>query len=170
MKIKLSDRERWLLVATGLVLVLYLFFQFFYLPKSKEIGSLRQKFMSQKRDLATAKVKAELLKSLEEGTLGAQRLKKTKEEQTIEALQHISKIISSLDLDLVSIKPHPEEVAVGAAKAILFDVDFSGSYNNVYKFMQALEKLPILILVDSIDLKRADKGDISVFMILSVYY
>ena len=158
------------MVATGIIILCYIFLQFIIVPKAKEIGSLNAKLSSQRQDLKTAKAKESLLKSLEEGTLQKQRLGKTKEEQTIEALQLISKSIATLDLDLVSIRPHPEEVIVETARAILFDVTFIGSYNSIYKFMDELEKLPILILIDSIELKRADKGAVSTSIVLSVYY
>ena len=88
----------------------------------------------------------------------------------VEALQHISAIITNLNLDLISIRPHKEEIIVDQAKAILFDVDFIGTYGNVFRFMQALEKLPILILIDSANLKRADKGMVAVSAVLSIYY
>ncbi|MBI5701652.1 type II secretion system protein M [Candidatus Saganbacteria bacterium] len=170
MKIKFSDRERLLLILAGVILVLYFFIQFVYLPKSNEIYKLSRILNKDKEDLRTAKEKEKLLQSLEENPLQKTTAKKTKNEQIVEALKHLSPVITRLKLDLVSMRPRNEEMKIDSANAINFDIEFKASYNNVYKFLKALESLPILILVDSIDLKRIGRGIVAAKFILSVYY
>ena len=170
MKLKLSDRERWLLFGTLLVVVFYLFYTFLLNPKLTEIDSLNQKNSSLNLDLRVSKEKVRILQSLELLPMEKIRAKKTKEEQTIEALKYITAEISKLDLKLLTLRPRGEERAVGSAKAIFFDLTFSGKYNTIYKFMQAVSRLPILILVDSLTMTKGEGPDLGVTMVVSVYY
>jgi Tfp pilus assembly protein PilO len=170
MKLKFSDRERWLLFATILVVVLYILYQFLYLPKSLELASLNQKLDIEKQQLRMNEEKAKILENLEMAPLEKLRAQKSKEEQTIEALKYISSAVSKLNIDLTSIRPRLSEVTVGSAKSIFFDLNFVGKYNDIYRFMQVLENLPILILVDSMDMSNSGVGLVRVIMVLSVYY
>lgn len=170
MKITLSDRERWLLFITMLLIGFYIFFQFLYIPRADEVAILKEKLSKQELQLNTIEQKVKLLEALELRPLEKLRAKKTKEEQTIEALRYISSTISKLDLDLLSIKPHMEEKSVGSAKVIFIDMTFLGKYNTVYRFMQAFEMLPILILVDSMTMTKSGSELLRVSMVVSVYY
>ncbi len=170
MKLKLSEREKWLLFATLVFAVLYLFITFLYGPKAAENDSLKEKLKAQKLDLKTSQDKAKILQSLELTPLENLRSQKTKEEQVIDALQYISKEVSKLQLNLLFIRPRLEERVVDSAKAVFIDLTFTGRYNDIYKFMAALEKLPILILVDSMDMSKTQGPNINVNMVLSVYY
>lgn len=170
MKLKLSDRERWLLFGTLLVLVFYIFYTFLLNPKLSDIDSLKQKSNTLNLDLKVSKEKVKILQNLELMPMEKIRAQKTKEEQTIEALKYITEQISKLNLKLLTLKPQGEERAVGSAKAIYFDLTFSGRYNVIYKFMQALSKLPILILVDSLTMTKSETSDLNVTMVVSVYY
>ena len=170
MKINISERERWLLFVTVLIAVFFVFYYFLYIPKSHEVSSLRQELSGKLLELQTDEQKVKLLESLEIAPVEKLRSHKTKEEQTLEALKYVSQAISRLNLDLISIRPRTEVVDVGAAKAIFFDINFIGYYNDIYRFMQTLENLPILILVDSMEMKKADKAQVNVTMVLSVYY
>lgn len=170
MKLKLSERERWLLLVTTIVVVFYVFYTFLLTPISTQIGSQQQKLTALKLDLRVAEEKAKLLQKLELLPLQTMRAKKNKEEQVIEALNYISSTISKLDLTLLSIRPRLTEQAVGSAKVIFIDLSFSAGYNKIYQFMGALEKLPILILVDSMTMSRGSGQNLSVSMVVSVYY
>ncbi len=170
MKIKLSERERWLLFVTILTLVFYVFFQYLYAPRSSENDALTERLKMQRLELRTSQEKARILQNLELIPLEKQRAKKSKEEQVIEALQHISLEVSKLKLNMLSIRPRLEEKNVDSAKAVFMDIAFTGRYNVIYKFMSALEKLPILIMVDSMSMKKTETSEINVNMVLSIYY
>ena len=171
MKLKLSERERWLLLAAVLLGVFCVFYVFILGPGMTEISSLSSKLNSLKVELKTSEEKAKILQSLELTPLEKLRAKKGKEEQVIEALNYIAKEVSRLNLNLLSIRPRLTEQAVDSAKVIFIDLTFLTRYNTIYKFMQALEKLPILILVDSMTMSRGvEGGDLSVSIVLSVYY
>ncbi|HTY13796.1 MAG TPA: type 4a pilus biogenesis protein PilO [Candidatus Omnitrophota bacterium] len=170
MKLKLSERERWLLFATAVFAVFYLFMTFLYGPKASENDSLKEKLRSQQLELKTSLDKAKILQSMELTPLEKLRSQKTKEEQVIDALQYISKEVGKVKLNMKYIRPRLEERVVDSAKAVFIDLTFTGRYNEIYKFMSALEKLPILILVDSMDMIRGEDADITVNMVLSVYY
>ena len=170
MKINISDRERWLLFIIVLLIGFYIFFQFLYVPRADEVGILKARLSKQKLRLNTIEQKVKLLKALELRPLEKLRAKKTKEEQTIEALRYISSTISNLDIDLLSIRPRPEEKSMGSAKVVFIDMTILGRYNTVYRFMQAFEMLPILIMVDSMTMSKTDSNLLKISMVVSVYY
>jgi Tfp pilus assembly protein PilO len=171
MKMILSEREKWLLFGSAVAVAYYFFSTFLFLPKMAEIDSLKERIRISQQDLKTSQDKAKVLEKLEVTPLEKLRQKKNKEEQVIDALQYISREVSKLRLNMLSIRPRMEERTVDLAKAVFIDLSFSGRYNDIYKFMSALEKLPILILVDSMEMTKSKTGsDVKVTMILSVYY
>ena len=170
MKITLSERERWLLFVTMLLVGFYIFFQFMYVPRADEATALKDRLGKEELQLNTIEQKVKLLEALELRPLEKLRSKKTKEEQTIEALRYISLAVSKMDLDLLSIKPRMAEKSIGSAKVIYIDMTFLGRYNTVYRFMQAFEMLPILILVDSMTMSKTSSKLLRVSMVVSVYY
>ena len=167
---KLTDREKWLVFATILVLVFYFFFNFLYSPKSAENYKAGEAIKIKKLELNTGLEKLKLLKALEQMPLRTAEAQKSKEDVVIEALQHISREVSKLKLAMSSIRPRLEEKAVESARAVFIDLAFTGNYNTVYRFMSALEKLPVLILVDSMDMTKSEAADVNVTMVLSIYY
>ena len=167
---KLSDREKWLFFLMVLAGLLYVFFQFLYLPKMGEIFSSKRKLVLDQQQLTAYEEKAKVLEKLEMAPLNLLRATKTKEEQTIEALRYISYSLSKLKLDLVSIKPRTQEIPVDFAKAIFFDINFTGQYKDIYGFMKELGDLPILILVDSMNMVQGEPLQVEVLLVLSVYY
>ncbi len=170
MNLKLSERERWLAILAVAALAFYFFYSFFHLPISTNIREKRENLKQTERELALSEEKLKLLQSIEEGDLEKFREKKSKQQQTIEAIKYLSDSFNKNGIDLVSIKPRPEEIVVDAAKAIYFDIEFVGTYPSIYRFIKEIDKLPILILVDSIKFKKGDKGKITASMVLSTYY
>lgn len=170
MKINISDRERLLLIIAGLVLVFAFFYWVIFQPKLKEIFTLRQQLKEVNLQYKLANEKSLLLKNMEVTPLEKLRANKGKEEQILEALHYLAKEISRLDLNLLSIRPRNEERTVDLAKVVFLELTFTGKYNPIYKFMSALEKLPILIMVDSMTMSRGSDAQLSVNMLLAVYY
>lgn len=167
---KLTDREKWLVFATLLVLIFYFFFNFLYTPKAADNYKASEAIKVKRLELNVGYEKLKLLKSLEQMPLRTAEAQKSKEDVVIDALQHISREVSKLKLVMSSIHPRLEEKAVESAKAVFIDLAFTGNYNTVYRFMSALEKLPILILVDSMDMTKSGPTDVNVNMVLSIYY
>lgn len=170
MNFKLAEREKLLLYAAGILIFIYFVLNSFLLAQISEIFKANSMLLHDREQLSIYEKKIEHLKDLEKASIAKVRESKTKEEQTIDAIKYIAGSISSLGLDLVSIKPKGGEVAVGSAKAIFFEIDFVGSYNRAYRFMGELSRLPILILVDSMTMNSSGKGDVRVSIVLSVYY
>jgi len=170
MKINLSERERLLVIIVGLVLVFAFFYWAVFQPKLKEIFILWRQLKEVNLQYKLANEKSLLLKNMEVTPLENLRAKKGKEEQILEALHYIAKEISRLDLNLLSIRPRHEERTVDLAKVVFLELTFTGKYNLIYKFMEALEKLPILIMVDSMAISRGSDSQLSVNMVLAVYY
>jgi len=166
---KLSEREKWLLLATMVFVAFYLFFNFLYSPKAADNYKIGETLKAKRLELNTAQEKIKILTSLELMPIKKTR-ERGKEEVVVEALQHISREVSKLKLNMLSIRPRLTEKAVDSANAVFMDLTFVGSYNTIYKFMSALEKLPILILVDSMDMTKSGSVDVKVNMVLSIYY
>lgn len=170
MKLKIAEKEKWLAFGAAAVVAFLILAQTLFVPIAGRIIDLAQKKAAADKQLKIYKEKEKILEKLEISPLEQARSTKTKEDQTILALRYISQTASKLNLDLVSIKPLNEEKTVQSVKVIYFNVDFSGRYMNIYKFHKALEKLPILMLVDRIEMVRGDKADVRASILLSIYY
>ncbi|MBU0573909.1 MAG: type II secretion system protein M [Candidatus Margulisbacteria bacterium] len=169
MKFKLSNRERWLIFMTVVMVVLYAFYQFFLSGIFDDISVSSGKLNNLRTELSLTQSKAKILERLELSPLKKLRSLKGREEQTMEALRYISGIISRLGLNLNSVQPSASESVVGSAKAVTILLNMNGSYDQIYRFIKELEQLPILIIAESINLTRTDSG-IAIAISLFVYY
>lgn len=170
MKINLSEREKWLLFAGLAAIVLFIAAQSFYFPIFEKIMPANAELASSKEMIRTSEQKLRTLEKLEILPLENLRANKSKEQQIIEALKYIAKASQDLKIDIIMIKPRQEEKTVNLVKVVFLEVNLIGAYNDLYKLILTLEKLPILILVDSVNMQRGDIHKVNANMVLSVYY
>lgn len=170
MNFKLSDRERWLLFLTAAMAVIYIIYRLAFDPMLTKITASRIKLWSLRNELTVIQGKVVLLQRLELTPLERLRARKGREQQVMEALRYLSMLVSQEDLELSSIQPSTAEKMVDSAKAVVIELKLRGSYQQLYRFLQAMEKLPILIISDHISINRVGNGIIDIVLSLSVYY
>jgi len=169
MKIKLSERERWLVFFAVVMAVVYLFYGFLAAPLLNRIGESQKTYRTLRNELIETRGKAKILDSLGGRSLRDVAEQKSREERITEALQYLSSSVTTLKLNLRSIRPSAEERKVGFANATDISLAMTGSYNSLYRFILNLEELPIPIEASSISITGTD-GGIAVDMVVTVYY
>ncbi|MDD4178469.1 MAG: type 4a pilus biogenesis protein PilO [Candidatus Margulisbacteria bacterium] len=147
--VKLSDRERNLLIVTVGFVIFYLFYQFLLTPVWKEIGKLKDSAREKRLELKVAEGKIRILQAIEkEVGIIPIRTEIPREEKALEALKIISQATAKSGLNISFIKPLLEEGGDG----IKFDLSCSGKYKNLYNFLSILFRLRVLVMIDSMDI------------------
>lgn len=167
--IKLSDREKNLLIVTIGFAVFYVFYQFLLVPKWDEIAKLKDKARNQRLDLKVAESKAKIMGAIER-SIGVipERSELPREEKALEALKLLSQATSRSGLNISFVKPLLEEPGEG----LKFSLSCSGKYRNLYNFLYILFQLRILVLVDSMDITSSGGAspDLDLKITLTAFY
>ncbi|NQU16834.1 MAG: hypothetical protein HQ564_02110 [Candidatus Saganbacteria bacterium] len=166
---KVSKREQWLLLGALCIAAAYILQQYVFTAQFKAIGVLKDEIKTVELSLLTARAKEKQLKSVQAKAPEKIR-RKTKEELALDVISYLADNIAYLDLNLVSLKPHYSTTTVKQASLMKFDLIVEGSYNQVYKFMSAIEQSPNLLVVDSFKLGRKKNNTITSSVAISAYY
>jgi hypothetical protein len=170
MKIKLSTREKWLLFFAIVMAGVYSLYTYAYLPMYEDIISQQKNLVQKRMELRIIKEKIKLMQDSRISAVGKLRIR-GKEEQVVEAIHYLSQEISRLKLDLKNIIPRSGEIGALAAKAAIIDLKLVGDYNSIYRFLYAIERLPIFVSPGSLVLVRLPNSTkVSAALSLRVYY
>ncbi len=147
--IKLSEREKNLLLLTIAALIFYVFFQFLLTPKWDEIVVLKEQARGARLQLKIAEGKIQVLEAIEKkmGSLYMQS-GETREEKALQVLRNISRAIANSGLNLLSIRP----IITDDQDKLTFTIACSGSYRNLYNFFLQLRDIRVLVLFDNLDI------------------
>jgi Tfp pilus assembly protein PilO len=167
--IKLSDRERNLLIITIGFAVFYVFYQFLLTPKWDEINRLKNTARDQRLEMKIADGKVKILDAIEKSAgLMPERSEMPREEKALEVLRLLSQATVKSGLNINFIKPLLEETGEG----LKFSLSCSGKYRNFYNFFQILYRLHILVLIDSLDISSngGREPSLDIKLALTAYY
>jgi Tfp pilus assembly protein PilO len=167
---KLTEREKWLIYLTALMLMVYFLYNFIFLPMFNQVNGLQKSIVKKEIELRTMNEKLRLLENSNLSPINKLRAK-GKEERIVEAIHYLSSEISKLKLDLKTIASRGDETNALGVKTSVIDMKIEGSYNSIYKFIYAIERLPILIAPSNLFMvKVPDSSNISALMSVKVYY
>lgn len=146
--IKLSERERLLLIVTTACVLFYTFYHFLLTPKWNEVNQLKEKARSQRMELNLREGKIKILSSVGK-PLGFVSGKSagTPDKRALEALKIISQASAQAGLSLNSIRPPLDSGGEG----LKFTLSCSGKYAELYDFLKTLSQSRVVIIVDSLD-------------------
>jgi Tfp pilus assembly protein PilO len=152
--LKISEREKKLILAASALVISFLFLQFLLTPQWNEIAKLKEKARGLRLELRVAEGKIKILNTLEQrGEATPQETVQPKEEKALNLLKALSQATAQSGLELNSINPLLEEKTEG----IKFNLSCSGKYQNLYDFLIALYQLRILFVIDMMEV-RANQG------------
>lgn len=167
--LKLSARERNLLVLTLGFTVFFVFYQFLLVPKWAEIARLKEKTRGQRLELKISEGKIKILDAVEKSIgIIPQKAELTREDRALEVLKMLSQATAHSGLDISFVKPRLEESGEG----LKFTLSCSGKYKNFYNFLYILFQLRALILIDTLDITSTGGAspDLDVKINLTAYY
>jgi Tfp pilus assembly protein PilO len=167
--IKLSDREKNLIIITIGAVVFYFFYQFLLVPKWDEIGKFKDRARTLRLDLKVSEGKIRILDAIEKsaGVL-PEKTEMSREEKALEILKLLSTATVRSGLNISFIKPLLEE----AGEGLKFSLSCSGRYQNLYTFFFILYHLRILILIDTLSVVSSSgpAPDLDIKMTLTAFY
>ncbi|MGB9613451.1 MAG: type 4a pilus biogenesis protein PilO [Candidatus Margulisiibacteriota bacterium] len=167
--LKLSEREKMLGLLTIAAAIFFVFYQFLLLPKWEEIGKLKTKARDLRIELKTAEGKLQVLSALEKkaGVI-VEKSTRPREEKMLEVLNKLSQAISASNLKLNYLKP----LLDSKEEEQKFMLSCQGKYEDLYNFMNFLQKIRLLVLVDSLDIKPLDEKSnvLSIEMTITAFY
>lgn len=167
--LKLSDRERNLLIVTIGFVVFYVFFQFLLTPKWDEIARLKDAARGLRLDLKVAEGKVKILDAIEQSVgMVPEKSILPRDERALEVLKLLSQATVRSGLTLNFIKPNLEEEGEG----LKFNLSCSGRFRSLYTFFSILYRLRILVLIDSMEIISSGGAapDLGIKINLTAYY
>lgn len=166
---KINKREQWLLFAAACIVVIYLFHQYLYTAQFGRINSLKNEIRAAKLNLQAMQAKERQLKSIQARSPRKIR-RKTKEEIAIASISYIADNVTTIGLNLVSLKPDYTAAPVKQANVMRFDLIVEGSYNQIYKFTKALEESQDPLAIDLFKIEHKSGTIVTAAVSFSVYY
>lgn len=166
---KISKREQWLLFVVIAAVVLYVFQVYLLAPQFSKITALKGDIKIAKLQIQVLEEKEKQLKKIQ-ARAPQQIRRKTKEENAITVINYVTDTISTLGLNLLSLKPNYEETALKQANVMRFDLIIEGNYNQLYKFVRALEDSPDLLTIDLFKQSRKSASIITTSIAVLSYY
>jgi Tfp pilus assembly protein PilO len=147
--LKVSEREKNLMILTLGFVIFYVFYQFLLTPEWDNISRLQETVRGKRLELKVAEGKMRILQAIEKRIgIIPEKSEMPREEKALEVLNLISQTTDKSKLKLNFIKPLLEESGEG----IKFSLSCSGSYQELYNFLFILYRLRILVLIDSLDI------------------
>lgn len=167
--IKLSEREKNLMILTLGFVIFYVFYQFLLTPEWDSISRLRETVKDKRLELKVAEGKLKILQAIEKQVgIIPERSEQPREEKALEVLNLISQATDKSGLKLIFIKPLLEEGGEG----LKFSLSSSGSYKQLYNFLFILYRLRILVLIDNLDIVSSGPHEpvLDIKVALTAYY
>lgn len=147
--IKISEREKFLMVVTAASVILYVFYNFLLTPKWNEIGKLKERATGARIELRIAESKIKLLEKMKKIYAEPEKAPGTKLERALLALRQMSSTITSAGVELMMLKPKLDP----AADRIDFDLSCRSTYDELYGFLSRLAKLKTIVMVKTLTIK-----------------
>ena len=140
-----SNREKLLMIGAGGAVIIYLFYMFLLSPVLEDLGKVKAAVKAKHQELTIAEGQVRIL-----GGLTARAPERTEippPEKSLVALKLISLATNRSGLKLDFIKPLAEESGEG----LKFNLSCSGSYKQLYTFLEIINHLQVVIVIDTLD-------------------
>ncbi|MFC1540488.1 hypothetical protein ACFL4J_00440 [Candidatus Margulisiibacteriota bacterium] len=172
----MSQREKNLAILTLGFGIFYIFYQFLMLPLLGEVSKLNAKAINARTELKIAEGKAGIVDSLKKNLSAREQAgvapdevlsDDTREQRALIVLRSLARATSRSKLNLILIRP-----LIVEAEGYRFELTCSGSYRQLYDFLELLGDLGILVLVDSMNVSGGGVRNplLHVKMTLTAYY
>ena len=144
--LKLSDREKNLIVAAIGLLVFYVIFQFMLSPKWQDIDQVYERLKAVRLEARVAEAKIKAIEAARGPIELEKKETKSNQQKALQAFKEISAATARAGLHLESIRPMPQ-IETDRFKFILVG---GGSFASIHDFSVILSQLPVLVLMDDI--------------------
>lgn len=157
-----STRDKILLIVISILIPLFLFYKFFYLPKKKQINRLNQdikklelKITKYRRIASQEFILKERLKKRQEFLEKIKTILPT-DKEIPGLLKNIAYLAKKSGLEIISFKPG-KEIPRNYYNIIPVNLESKGKYINIFKFLNGIATMPRLVVLENIDFQLQKK-------------
>jgi len=146
-----TEREKYLVIATAVLVVMYVFYFFLLTPKMDETAKIITNLNAAQMELRTAEIKIKILEGAklpEKALTVPKAVVLSSEEKALNTFKQISFATSRSGLNLNNIVPAPNQ----PAGTLRYNLVCGGRYRQLYSFLVLLGKLDTVVLVDNIEI------------------
>lgn len=158
---KLKPRERLLVISTGAVALLCVFYRVAVVPAAERLDSLREEISLKSKQLTADRrsvaQRDAVLKAYQRYAHLMQAVG-TDEEETSRLLSATADLAKTAEVTVVNLKPRPPESS-GMAKRYQVDLETESTLEMLTRFIYAVEQSPQQLSVDRLDAKQDEKAD-----------
>ena len=167
-----KEQQKWIFLAIGVAVFLYLYFSFLFQPASNKVKTLKNEYVSSKQVLEEAKQKISILPALEKDALKLKEelyytMKRLPIEEDLPALlKIISHIASDSGINITNFEPGKQS-AKDFYVEIPFKLSITTSYHKLGTFLNNLSYQPRLIIVTDIQMVAVASSESNVGLTIS---
>jgi len=155
---QLNKREQTLFFVTIFLVIIYLFYQFLYLPTANATNRMSNDLVKASADLLVADSKLKVLEHLEKTDIKFF----PKEEQLSKLFAHTLGIFAKLDMELGSISSD------SSGNVLEIKIRCSGDFNSFYKYLKSLEEVDLPLSIRSVFLEPT-REQLNIDLVLTSY-
>lgn len=159
-----TKREKILLLIITIVLPVFLFYKFYYLPSKRKINLIQEDIKKLELEIAKLEtfVKREKVveNEIEKRKKFLEEIKNIlpTEQEIPQLLKNVSEIAKKHKLDILRFTPHPEEKR-DYYNVIPFDMELKGYFYDILKFLNEVETLSRLVILKNIEFLPQQKDE-----------
>ncbi len=150
-----TKREKFLVVFVSILVPIFLFYQFYYTHAKEKIDTLRKEV--KKLDLEIKRYKKLVMKikfletQMKQRQKFLNRVKKIlpSQKEIPDILKRISDVAKEDNLEVITFKPG-KEIPQNYYQTIPINMEIEGRFNNVIKFLNDIESLERLIVLNNV--------------------
>lgn len=158
---KLKPRERLMVIVTGVVAGLCLFYRAAVVPAAERLEHLREQVTLKTKQLAADRrsvAQRDAVFKAYERYAHLMQAVGTDEEETSKLLSTVADLAKAAGVTAVNLKPRPTETS-GLAKRYLVDIETESTLEMLTRFIYAIEQSAQPLTVDRLDAKQEEKPD-----------
>ena len=150
-----TKREKFLVIFVSILVPIFLFYQFYYTQAKKKIDTLREDIKKLDLEIKRYEKLVTKIKFLETQMKQRQeflnRVKKIlpSQKEIPDVLKRISDVAKENNLEVITFRPG-KEIPQNYYHIIPLDMEIEGRFNNVIKFLNDIESLQRLIVLNNV--------------------
>ncbi|MBN3032941.1 MAG: type II secretion system protein M [Candidatus Saganbacteria bacterium] len=142
-----AEREKLLMVGAGGAVIIYVFYTFLLSPVLEDVGRAGQEVKAKRQELTLAEGQVRILGAFT-APHAPEKVEVPPSEKSLVALKLISLATNRSGLKIDYIKPLAEE----SGESLKFNLSCSGSYKQLYTFLEIINGLQVVIVIDTLDI------------------
>ncbi|MCP4713605.1 MAG: type 4a pilus biogenesis protein PilO [Deltaproteobacteria bacterium] len=177
LQLSLSEREKWMALVVAIAVIYFVFDYWIYMPQTQQLKELKkqiettstetQGLLSNIRDPRSLVAEVEVLQKklvfLEE--------KIPLDGRTGPFLEQIARTCQQLQMEIITMKPQETDTDAADFKRVAVQIRLKSNFKTINRFMQEIKKLPVLTIVDELEIRKGRSTDkLDFYLVLATFF